>query len=122
MTILLVAVAAALGAAARYAVQVVIDSRWPAPVPWGTWTVNVGGSFALGLLMGAAIARGLPQDVVLVLGTGFLGAFTTFSTYAYESVRLLERGHTAGAVANLAGSLVLGIAAAAAGLWLGSLG
>jgi fluoride exporter len=120
VTVLLVAVAAALGAAARYTLQVTIESRWRGPVPWGTWVVNVVGSFALGLLVGVADRWGLDDDATTVLGSGVLGAFTTFSTYAYESVRLLQRQRYAAAVSNAAGSLGLAIVAAAAGLTLGS--
>jgi fluoride exporter len=120
VTVLVVAVAAALGAAARYTLQVAVESRWRGPLPWGTWVVNVVGSFALGLLVGVADRWGLGDDARAVLGAGVLGAFTTFSTYAYESVRLLQRQRYAAAITNVAGSLVLAIVAAAAGLALGS--
>jgi len=83
--------------------------------PWGTWTVNVVGSLVLGVVAAAG-----PDWVVTLAGTGFCGALTTFSTFGYETVRLAEEGETTTAVWNVAASLVVGLAAAALGWWLGS--
>jgi fluoride exporter len=118
MTVALLVLAAAVGAPLRYVVDQAIQQRWPGAFPAGTLTVNVTGSLLLGLLTGLAAHHGLPAQVVTVLGTGLLGAYTTFSTFSYETVRLLEDGAVAEAGLNVGGSLALGLAAAAAGLGL----
>ena len=118
MTLVLLMVAAAVGAPLRYVVDQAVQHRWPGAFPGGTLTVNLSGSFLLGLLTGLAAHHGLAPAVVTVLGTGLLGAYTTFSTFSYETVRLLEDGAVAEAALNVAGSLALGLAAAAAGLGL----
>jgi fluoride exporter len=84
--------------------------------PWGTFVVNISGSFALGLLAGLVLAQGWSKDAQTLLGTGFLGAYTTFSTYAYETVRRAEEGAPRVAVAYAVGSMAVGVAAAALGL------
>jgi CrcB protein len=71
------------------------------------------------LVLGVVAAAG-PDWVVTLAGTGFCGALTTFSTFGYETVRLAEEGETTTAVWNVAASLVVGLAAAALGWWLGS--
>jgi fluoride exporter len=112
-----VALAAAIGAAARYALDFYITSHRPHPFPWGTFAVNISGSLGLGLLVGWALVHELSPGYRIVLGTGFLGAYTTFSTWMLETVRLLERGEHGLALLNAAGSWVAGTAAAALGLW-----
>jgi CrcB protein len=109
-------VAGAVGAPARYLLDDAISSRTQGVFPWGTLAINVSGSFLLGLLTGLALFHGLPATPRLVLGTGFCGAYTTFSTFTYETVRLAEEGAVNEAVRNALASLVLGAAAAAAGL------
>jgi CrcB protein len=118
MTLALVMVAAAVGAPLRYMVDQTVQHRWPGAFPGGTLTVNLSGSFLLGLLTGLAAHHGLAPQAVTVLGTGLLGAYTTFSTFSYETVRLLEDGAVAEAALNVGGSLALGLGAAAAGLGL----
>jgi CrcB protein len=118
MTLALVMVAAAVGAPLRYVVDQAVQHRWPGAFPTGTLTVNLSGSFLLGLLTGLAAHHGFDPQAVTVLGTGLLGAYTTFSTFSYETVRLLEDGAVAEAALTVAGSLALGLAAAAAGLGL----
>jgi CrcB protein len=113
-----VALAGALGAPARYLVERGISRAHRYRFPWGTFVVNVGGSFALGLLAGAVLAQGFSKDAQTILGTGFLGAYTTFSTFAYETVRRAEEGSPAVAVTYALGSMVAGVAAAALGLVL----
>lgn len=110
--------AAAIGAVAR----AVVDGRLAGRSPLGTFAVNVTGSFALGAVVGLAIWHGLGDGPRLVLGTGFCGAYTTFSTAAVDSVRLAGERGGGPAVAYAAGSLVATTAAAAAGLALASLG
>jgi CrcB protein len=109
-------VAGAVGAPARYLLDDAISSRTQGVFPWGTLAINVSGSFLLGLLTGLALFHGLPATPRLILGTGFCGAYTTFSTFTYETVRLAEEGAVNEAVRNALASLVLGAAAAAAGL------
>jgi CrcB protein len=92
VTLLLVAVGGALGAAARYLLDRAIATRQTGPFPLGTLVINISGSMALGLLLGLAVAHQLPSSVVTLVGTGFLGAYTTFSTFTFETLRLLEDG------------------------------
>jgi CrcB protein len=109
-------VAGAVGAPARYLLDDAISSRTQGVFPWGTLVINVSGSFLLGLLTGLALFHGFPATPKLILGTGFCGAYTTFSTFTYETVRLAEEGAVNEAVRNALASLVLGAAAAAVGL------
>jgi CrcB protein len=115
MTVLLVLLGGAVGAPARYLTDLAVQRRHDTEFPWGTWTVNVVGSFLLGV-----VAATGPGWVVTLVGTGFCGALTTFSTFGYETVRLAEEGETATAVWNVVGSLAAGLAAAALGWLLGS--
>jgi CrcB protein len=108
-----------LGAIARYALALWIDTRLASPFPYATLVINVSGSFALGALAGALQISSLPPEVRLALGVGFLGAFTTFSTFSYETVRLLESGAGALAIAYVLASFVLAVLAALLGLALG---
>jgi CrcB protein len=87
--------------------------------PLGTLLVNLSGSLLLGLLAGAGLAHHLPATLEALLGTGFCGAYTTFSTWSYETVRLLEEGELLAAFGNVALSLAGGLVAAAAGIALG---
>jgi fluoride exporter len=115
MTLLLVLLGGAVGAAARYLTDVTVQRAHGSEFPWGTWTVNVVGSFALGLVAPAG-----PHWLVTLAGTGFCGALTTFSTFGYETVRLAEEGRPSLAVANAAASVAAGLTAAALGWWLGT--
>jgi fluoride exporter len=115
VTVLLVLLGGMLGAPARYLADRAVQARHDSVFPWGTLAVNVGGSLVLGFLLGAQRHLGLPASVVLLLGTGFCGGLTTFSTLGYETLRLLEDGAVGEAGLNVIGSLVLGVAAA----WLG---
>ncbi|MEU7824084.1 fluoride efflux transporter CrcB [Catellatospora sp. NPDC049133] len=115
MTVLLVALGAAVGAPLRYLVDRAVQARHDAVFPWGTLTVNVAGSLILGLLTGAALAGAVPGSVTALLGTGFCGALTTYSTFGYETVKLVETGSFGQAFANVAVSVAAGLAAAAAG-------
>jgi CrcB protein len=118
MTLVLVMLAGSVGAPLRYIVDQAIQHRRRGPFPAGTVTINVTGSLLLGLLTGLAAHHGLTPRTLTVLGTGLLGAYTTFSTFSYETVRLLEEGAVVAAVVNVVGSLALGLTAAAAGLGL----
>jgi fluoride exporter len=116
--VLLVFLGGAIGAPLRYLTDKAVQQRHDSVFPWGTLTVNLVGAFVLGALTGAAKAHGLPSDVLLLLGTGVCGGLTTFSTFGYETVRLLEDGSLAEAGLNAVGSLLAGLAAAAAGFAL----
>ena len=116
MTLLLVLLGGAIGAPTRYLTDVAVQRLHRTSFPWGTWTVNVAGSFVLGV-----VAAGASSWLETLVGTGFCGALTTFSTFGYETVRLGEEGETAAAAANVLASLAVGLAAAAVGWWLGSL-
>jgi CrcB protein len=111
-----VAVAGALGAYGRYRLSEAIAARRPGAFPWGTFVVNLTGAFALGVLVGL----GVSGDALLVAGTGFLGAYTTFSTWMLEAVRVGEDGAVATMARYLAGSMLAGLAAAAVGWLLGA--
>jgi CrcB protein len=109
-----VALAGALGAVARYLFDRAVRHRLGHDQPWGTFAVNVTGSLALGVVAGA-LADGTLRTVV---GTGFLGAYTTFSAFAFETVTLTQRDR-ANAATYAISSVLFGAAAAAAGLSLG---
>ena len=115
---ILVGLAAALGALARYLLDQTVARKWESSFPWGTWVINISGSFILGLITGLALHHGLDAHVVSVLGTGVCGGYTTFSTFNFETIRLTEDGSLVGAVGNIAGSIAAGLVAAAAGLGL----
>jgi fluoride exporter len=114
-------VAGAAGAVARYELDRAVAGRRRGVFPWGTLVVNLTGSLLLGLITGLALHHGLPSSDKIVLGTGFCGAYTTFSTFTFETVRLLEEGALAEAFRNAAGTLVGCAAVAAVGLAVTSL-
>ena len=118
MTLLLVMAGAAVGAPLRYVVDRAVQQRRGGVFPLGTFVINVSGSLLLGLVTGLARHHGFPDLGLTVIGTGVLGAYTTFSTFSYETVRLLEDGALYEAALNVAASLAVGLAAAAAGLGL----
>ncbi len=120
MTIALLVVAGACGALLRYLVERAVHRRTGPGFPYGTLLINVTGSFALGLVVSLVADHGLPASVLTVAGTGFLGAYTTFSTLAFDTVSLLERGRFRASTSNLGVSLVAGLGAAALGLALGT--
>jgi CrcB protein len=111
-----VAIAGALGAPARFVIERAIRGRWPGEWPWGTLLVNVSGSLALGLVVGVVLAQGVDADVRTLVGTGFLGAYTTFSTYAYETVRVGTAPRRGLATGYALGSVAASVVAAALGL------
>lgn len=116
MNFLYVAMAGAIGAPLRYLVDAWAHRHFGGDFPMGTFLINVSGSLSLGLIAGAALYHGLPDTPKLVLGVGFCGAYTTFSTFTFETVRLHQEGETLVAGRNAIGSLAAGVAAAAAGL------
>lgn len=119
-TLAAVLVASALGGAARYGLGGVLARRNPAAFPWETFIVNVTGAFVLGLLFSLLTERiGAPPWLRAALLIGFLGSYTTFSTWTLETVRLAEEGAYAAALTNIGGSVAAGVGATLAGLMLG---
>jgi fluoride exporter len=108
-----------IGAPSRYLLDRAVSTRIESDLPWGTFTINITGSLLLGFLTGLSINGNLPLIDKDLLGTGFCGAYTTFSTFTYETVRLLEDGRVLDAVANVGAGLAAGLAAAAAGIAIG---
>jgi CrcB protein len=114
-----IAAGGAVGAPARYGLTQLIGTRADT-FPWATFWVNVSGSLALGVLVAWLIAHGRDGGRLrALLGTGLLGAYTTYSTFAVEADRLLQHGHAAVALAYVVGSVAAGLAAVAAGLRVG---
>lgn len=115
------ALAGGIGASARMLLDGIIKFRVSSAIPWGTIVINVSGSLALGLLTGLASSAILPESWHLILGTGFLGGYTTFSTASFETVRLIQERRWALSLFNGLGTLVAATAAAGLGLWIGGL-
>ena len=115
MRLLLVAVAGAAGAACRYGVGVLVG---PHAFPWSTLGINTAGSFLLGVVLVAGPAR-MSGDAVVAVAAGFLGAFTTFSTFSFEVQALLRDGRAVEAATYVGASLLVGVAAAALGATVG---
>lgn len=120
MTLVLLALGGAAGTITRYALSGWVSQLTGGRLPWGTFIVNVSGSFALGVLFALSIDRAiLPPEVRVPLMIGFLGAYTTFSTLMLESWRLVEEGAMLAAVANVVGSSLVGLLALVGGLAVG---
>ena len=116
MSLLLVITGAAVGAPLRYLGDRAIQVRHDTVFPWGTFAVNVIGSLILGVITGAVTAGGASPQVQLAVGTGFCGALTTYSTFSYETLRLLEDDARFFAAANVVASIVAGVGAAFLGV------
>ncbi|MDH5333539.1 MAG: fluoride efflux transporter CrcB [Thermoleophilia bacterium] len=115
-----IAVAGAFGALARYGLEGLVSDRAHGAFPWGTFVVNVSGSFLLGLAFVLMTERTVVDPWLRSsLTIGFLGAYTTFSTLSFESYRLLEDGALGLALANTLGSLAAGLAAVYLGIVAG---
>ncbi|MGW6277687.1 fluoride efflux transporter CrcB [Kribbella sp. NPDC055071] len=119
MNVVWVALGAAVGAPLRFLVdkhlvaRLLLGTRIETPLPWGTFSVNILGSFVLGLLAGVS-----NHTLVLLIGTGFCGAFTTYSTFAAETTALASSGHHRKAVLNVVLNLGFGLLAAVLGVWI----
>ncbi len=117
MIVLAVLAGGMIGAPVRYLADRVIQARHDSVFPWGTLVINLAGSAVIGFLLGAQRHLGLPPAAFALLGTGLCGGLTTFSTFSYETLRLLEDGAVSDAGLNVLGSLVAGVLLA----WLGYL-
>jgi CrcB protein len=117
--VLLMSLGGAAGVNARYWLGVWMSRRVSPQFPWATFCINVTGSFAIGLLT-ILLAQWLPHpNVRLLLIVGFLGGYTTFSSYSYETLTLAERGEWLLALLYSAGSVVLGLVAVVLGVAIG---
>ena len=115
-----VALGGALGAVSRYGVGLIAVRAWGTNLPLGTVLVNLVGSFLMGLAVPLLLAKaGTSEALRLALAVGFLGSFTTFSTFSLDTLALLETGRPGWALANALGSVVLGLAFVALGVWIG---
>jgi fluoride exporter len=120
MPLILIGLGGFAGAISRYVVDGLVSDRTGGSFPWGTLVVNATGSFLLGMLFAMTTERAiLPAEIRGPLMIGFIGAYTTFSTYMLESWSLIESGSWGPAMANLGGSVLVGLVAVAAGLVIG---
>lgn len=113
------ALAGGLGAVTRFVLDGLVRTRLASAFPLGTTVINVTGSFALGVVSGLVLGHAVPDEWRLVVGTGFCGGYTTFSTASFETVRLVEQRHTGLALLNAVGTVAVTVGVAALGLWLG---
>ena len=118
MTVVWVALGASVGAPLRFLIDRGIQTRHDTVFPWGTLTANLAGCLVLGFLVAAATR--LPPAVEATLGAGFCGALTTYSTFSYETLRLLEGGARFYAVGYLVASLLGGLGAVGLGWTVGT--
>jgi CrcB protein len=119
MSWLLVALGAAVGAPARYLTDRAVQRIHRGAFPFGTFIVNMVASLVLGLVLGSAARGGASPHLVALVGTGFCGTLSTYSTFSWETLRLAEERHPGLALANALGSVTLGLLAAMVGVVLG---
>lgn len=118
--VLLIGLGGFAGAIARYLIDARATAWTGGSLPWGTFVINISGSFAVGLLFALVIERtALPTEIRGPVMIGFIGSYTTFSTLALESWRMMEDGAWLYASANLVGSIMIGVVAVVAGVALG---
>lgn len=118
VTVLLVSLGAMIGAPARYLTDRWVQVRFGSSFPWGTLAVNVFASFVIGIVLGAG--TGVDGPMRALIGTGFCGALSTYSTFSFEAMRLHQRGTRLQAYGYVALTLTAGITAAAAGWAIGA--
>ena len=120
MNLVFIALGGALGAVSRFLLGNAVSKSIGGALPYGTFVINVVGCFAMGLLMTIIVDREmLPAAWRLFLCVGFLGGFTTFSSFGYEALMLLMEGRLLAVLAYVGGSVVLGLLAAGAGVLCG---
>jgi CrcB protein len=115
------AVAGGVGAALRFFLDGLLKAHMPAAFPYGTALINLSGSFILGLLTGLAGNGWLPPEIAIIIGSGLLGGYTTFSTASYETIRLAQEHRYRAALINGLGVLISCTLAALFGIWIGTL-
>ena len=119
-TAVAIAAAGAIGALARYGLDGLVSRRFPGAFPWGTFVVNVSGAFALGLVFTVMTEQlSVAPWIRAAVTIGFLGAYTTFSTFSFETYRLLEDGALGIAAANALASVAAGLGAVYVGVVIG---
>jgi CrcB protein len=116
-----IALAGAVGAPFRYLVDRIVQGRKQGLFPLGTFVVNLSGSFLLGIIAGLALYHAFPDTPTAILGSGFCGAYTTFSTFTYETLALAEERAYGAAFSNVLLSSIVPALAAGAGLALAAL-
>lgn len=116
MNVLLVATGGAIGAVLRYLLGGWIQGRLGPDFPWGTFIVNVSGSLLIGVVLGLAAQGALSGEARLFLAVGILGGYTTFSTFSYETLQLIEDGNLAGTLLNAVGQVAAGLIAVYVGV------
>jgi CrcB protein len=116
--IILIGIGGSIGAAARYLIGRYLHKKSPNSWMNGTWVVNIAGSFLLGVLASLYWSEEIPEWSWMLFGTGFCGAFTTFSTFSVEALKMLQKQDYKPAVLYVVSSVVLGIVAATAGFLL----
>ena len=119
MNVLLVALGGAIGSAARYLVGAFVANRFGPDFPWGTFIVNVSGSFFIGVILSFVGGGLLPAGARPFLAVGIMGGYTTFSTYSHETLQLIQGGELGVAAFNTLGQVVAGLAAVYLGVVLG---
>lgn len=120
MQYLLVGIGGALGAISRFVVSGWLSQRLSSTFPYGTFGVNISGSLLLGFIMTLSVERAaLPAPVRPLVAVGFIGAYTTFSTFTYETMQLFIAGSYGRGVLNIGASLAAGLLAVLAGIALG---
>lgn len=116
--ILWIGFAGVLGAVLRYSLGKWVSGVLGTAFPWGTWIINSSGSLLLGLLYGCHYSGTISDAIWVIWGTGFCGAYTTFSTFGYETIGLLGQQRYARAGLYVVSSVVVGVIASMAGVWL----
>lgn len=116
---LFVGLGGAVGSMARYGVSLAVGKLWVSPFPLGTFLINVTGAFIIGLLVGlTGRSQWLQGAGLLILATGFVGGFTTFSAFALENVTLIQKQNSLTAIVYTALSVIIGLLLCRLGLWV----
>lgn len=116
MNVLLVAAGGAIGAVVRYLLGGWIQGRLGPDFPWGTFIVNVSGSLLIGVVLGLVDRGALSGEARLFLAVGILGGYTTFSTFSYETLKLIEQGNLGATLLNALGQVAAGLVAVYVGV------
>jgi fluoride exporter len=119
MTYIAISIGAILGANARYLLGQWVADRLGSSFPYGTFVINVSGSFLIGIVLVVSMDRVVPDWFRPLLAIGFLGAYTTFSTFSYETLALVQNGAWTWALLNVAASVIVGFGAVYAGTVVG---